>query len=64
MFKIPLVVVYAVVAFNVSMFTGLLQMDYLIIQSPIVKIIAWAVTIAAWIITYLNRNKFYAIKLV
>lgn len=62
MFKVPLVVIYAVVAFNISMFTGLLQMDYLIIQSPIVKIIAWAVTVTAWIITYLNRNKFYTIK--
>lgn len=62
MFKFPLVVVYAVVALNVSVFAGLLQMNYLVIQSPVAKIIAWAFTLAAWAVTYVNRNKFYAIR--
>ena len=63
MFKFPLVVIYAIVALNISVFTGLLQADFLIIQSPTAKIIAWAFTIAAWTVAYLNRHKFYAINL-
>lgn len=63
MFKFPLVVVYAIIALNVTAFTGLLQANLLTIQSPTAKIISWALTIVAWIIVYLNRNKFYAIRL-
>lgn len=62
MFKVPLVVIYAVVAFNISAFASLLQMDYLIIQSPTAKVISWALAITAWAVTYVNRNKFYAIR--
>ena len=63
MFKFPLVILYAIVALNISVFTGLLQADLLIIHSPVEKIIAWAFTIAAWTLAYLNRNKFYEINL-
>jgi cytochrome c oxidase assembly factor CtaG len=63
MFKFPLVVAYAIVALNVTAFTGLLQADLLTIQSPTAKIISWTLTMVAWIIAYLNRNKFYAIRL-
>lgn len=62
MFKFPMLVIYAVIAFNVSMFTGLLQFDYLVIQSPLAKTIAWALTVTAWAVTYINRNKFFAIR--
>ena len=63
MFKFPLVTVYAIVAFNITVFTALLQMNYLIFQSPVAKAIAWAFTLAAWGITYMNRHKFYTINL-
>ena len=63
MFKFPLVIVYAIIALNISVFTGLLQADLLTIQSPTAKIIAWAFTIAAWTVAYLNRHKFYEINL-
>jgi len=63
MFKFPLVTIYAIVAFNFLMFTLLLQFDYLMFQSPVAKVIAWVVTIAAWGVAYLNRNKFYTINL-
>jgi tellurite resistance protein TehA-like permease len=63
MFKFPLVVIYAIVALNISVFTGLLQADLLIIQSPTAKIISWVLTIAAWTVAYLNRHKFYTIRL-
>ena len=62
MFKFPLLIVYAVIAFNVSAFAILLQMDMLTFQSTIAKLAAWAFTAGAWGITYLNRNKFYTFK--
>lgn len=63
MFKFPLLIIYAVVAFNVTSFAILLQFDFLVFQSPIAKAVAWAATIAAWGATYVNRNKFYTIRL-
>jgi tellurite resistance protein TehA-like permease len=63
MFKFPLVVIYSIIALNISVFTGLLQADWLIIQSPAAKIIAWVFTIAAWTVAYINRHKFYTIRL-
>lgn len=62
MFKFPLVIVYAVVAFNITAFAFLLQMDWLSFQSTIAKVVAWAVTAGAWELAYLNRNKYYALK--
>jgi hypothetical protein len=63
MFKFPLVVIYAIVAFNFTVFTLLLQMNYLLFQSPVEKAIGWTVTLAAWGVAYLNRHKFYTINL-
>lgn len=63
MYKFPLVVIYAIVAFNFTVFTLLLQFDYLMFQSPVAKAIAWVVTVAAWGVAYMNRHKFYEINL-
>ncbi len=63
MIKFPLMVIYAIVAFNITSFAIMLQMDLLIFQSTVAKVIAWAFTIAAWGLTYANRNKFYTIRI-
>jgi hypothetical protein len=63
MIKIPLFVVYAIVALNITAFTILLQMDWLIINSFAAKITAWAASIGAWHISYLKRNKIYFLKI-
>lgn len=63
MIKIPQMIIYAVVAFNITAFTGMLQMDLLIFNSPVVKAVAWVATIAAWALTYVNRNKFWALRI-
>jgi hypothetical protein len=63
MVKFPLVIIYAVVAFNITAFATLLQMNILIIQSPIAKVLAWTLTIGAWAIAYINRNKSYTLRL-
>lgn len=55
MFKLPLVIVYAIIAFNITAFT---VVDLLLFQSLTIKIIASALTIVSWVLAYLNRDKF------
>ncbi len=62
MFKFPWLVVYSIIAFNITAFTLLLQLDFLIFNSIIAKIIAWIFTLAAWAIAYINRDKYFTIK--
>ncbi len=61
MFKLPLVIVYMIIAFNLTAFSVFLQLDVLIFNALIYKIIAWALTIGAWVLAYKNRNKFVTI---
>jgi hypothetical protein len=55
--RFPLVVVFAAIAFNISMFTVLLQADVLILHSPILKAVCWTATLVAWVLTYKYRGK-------
>ena len=55
MFKLPLVIVYAIIAFNITAFT---LVDLLLFQSLTIKIIALILTIVSWILAYKNRGKF------
>jgi len=59
--KVPAVIVYMIIAFNVTAFTVLLQFDYLIFNSAIIKIIAWALTIGLWYLAYLKRDQVWSI---
>lgn len=61
MFKLPLIIVYMIIAFNITAFTVFLQFDFLIFKDVWIKILAWALTIGAWYLSYRNRNKFYRI---
>lgn len=55
MFKLPLVIVYAIIAFNITAFT---LVDLLLFQSLTIKIIASVLTIVSWGLAYINRDKF------
>lgn len=57
MLKLPLSIIYAMIAFNITAFTVILQLDMLIFNSIIIKIISWSLTIAAWAMVYINRKK-------
>ena len=57
MFKLPMVIIYMIIAFNITAFTVILLLNMLLINSLIVKIIACALTIGAWVLTYINRYK-------
>lgn len=58
MLKLPQSILFAIVAFNCTAFTLLLQFNLLVFNQLWAKALAWAVTIAAWALTYRRRNKF------
>ena len=58
MYKLPMVIVYMIIAVNISGFTGFLLLDLLIIKSIIVKVIASLLTIASWMLAYIKRDAF------
>ena len=58
MLRLPLSVIIAMIAFNITAFTVLLQLDMSIFKSIIVKVIFWILTIGAWALVYVKRNKF------
>ena len=57
LFPYPYFVLLSIIAFNITAFTVVLQLDMLIIDSIAAKVISWIVTVAAWTIVYLFRNK-------
>ncbi|HZW86071.1 MAG TPA: hypothetical protein VFF41_01280 [Gallionella sp.] len=57
MLPYPYFIITAIIAFNITAFTVLLQLDWMIFHSVFVKTIAWALTITAWGFVYLNRNR-------
>ena len=59
MLKLPQSIIYAMIAFNITVFTLLLQLDMLVFNALIEKIIAWMFTIGAWTLTYKKRKKFF-----
>jgi hypothetical protein len=62
MIKLPLIVLYAIIAFNITTFAVLLQLDILIYHSPIAKGVTWALAGVAWGFAYANRNKFMTFR--
>jgi hypothetical protein len=62
MLKIPAVIVFAIIALNITMFTIMLQLDLLVVHSLFAKIACWALTIFWWFATYINRKKYYTIR--
>lgn len=58
MIKLPQSIIYAMVAVNISGFAILLQLDMLNFNSPVAKLMAWALTIGAWALAYANRKKY------
>jgi hypothetical protein len=57
MFKVPAVIFYMIIAFNITAFSVVLQMDVLIFNSFTAKVISWTLTIGAWYLAYVKRNK-------
>lgn len=53
----PFFVLFSMIAFNVTAFTVLLQMDLLIFNATVYKIIAWLATVGSWSLAYIYRNR-------
>ncbi|NNM70268.1 MAG: hypothetical protein HKM00_09970 [Gallionella sp.] len=58
MFRLPMVIVYMIVALNFTLFTLLLQLDMLMFHFLIAKVIAWLLSVGAWVLAYKKRDKF------
>jgi hypothetical protein len=58
MIRLPISIIYAMIAFNITAFTVILQLDILIFTSIIAKVISWTLTVGAWTLVYLKRNQF------
>ena len=61
MLRLPQSIFFAIIAFNVTAFTVLLQMDYLFFNAPMAKFISWVATVAFWFITYQRRHKYFTL---
>lgn len=61
MFKLPMVIIYMIIAFNITAFAVVLQLDMLIIDSVPAKVIAWTLTAGAWMLAYAKRDQFVRI---
>lgn len=57
MFKLPMVIVYMIIAFNITAFTGILLMNVLVINSLAIKIISCTISVGAWVLAYIQRDK-------
>ncbi len=62
MIKFPLIVIYAIIAFNITVFATLLQLDVLIFHAPVAKAVTWGLGITAWVFAYINRSKFLTFR--
>jgi hypothetical protein len=53
----PIFILVSIIAFNITAFTVILQLDMLIFNSIIYKAIAWLFTAIAWYLAYKYRYK-------
>ena len=66
MFKLPMVVVYMMVSFNITAFSLVVQFDQLIFHAPIVnsvavRIVLWMLAVASWWLAYVKRDKYVSL---
>ena len=59
MYKLPQSIIFAIIAFNLTAFTIPLQMDLFVIKWFWLKVVMWLLTIAAWVLTYRRRNRYF-----
>jgi hypothetical protein len=53
----PLFVLFSIIAFNATAFSVMLQMDMLMFNATILKVISWLATAGSWSLAYIYRNK-------
>ncbi len=53
----PIFVLLSIIAFNITAFAAVLQLNMLIINATVYKIISWLVAAIAWYLAYRYRYK-------
>ena len=61
MLRFPQSIVFAIIAFNFTIFAVLLQLDLLFFHALWEKLIVWTATVGAWAITYQKRHKYFTV---
>ena len=61
MLKLPQSIVFAIIALNITAFTILLQLDWLIFNALWIKLVSWTCSIGAWVLTYQRRRKYFTL---
>jgi len=58
MIKFSMFIIYAIIAFNITAFAVFLQLDMLIFNSVIAKLITWLLVAGFWIQAFRKRQVF------
>lgn len=58
MIKLSMFIIYAIIAFNITAFAIFLQLDMLIFNSVIAKLIVWLLVAGFWIQAFRKRQVF------
>ncbi len=58
MFKFSMFIIYAIIAFNITVFAVFLQLDLLIFNSVVAKLITWLLVAGFWIQAIRKRQVF------
>ncbi len=53
----PFFIISSIIAFNITAFAVVLQLDMLIINATVYKVISWLVSSGSWTIVYFLRNR-------
>ena len=62
MFKLPLIVLYMIVAFNITACAAVAQLHFVDIASPIARMGLWILVAGAWALAYVKRNKYIVLS--
>ncbi len=59
--KFPLVIIYNIIAFNLTAVALSIQFDFPVLwhASVVTKVIAWMIVVGAWVFSYKNRRKVF-----
>jgi len=62
--RFPLVILYNIIAFNITAVALSVQTDFPVLwhASTPVKVIVWLVAVGAWVYSYKNRRKVFELK--
>lgn len=61
MLKLPQSILWAMIAFNFTAFAAVQLMGIVTFRSPWVLIVTLALTVGGWVLTYVQRKKYFVL---